>query len=90
MTTNTTSLNTITRGVIRAAVIGTGAALFALPVFAYATSYAYVNQAGEVMMTEAATPQSALMTAPSIDEHSGVMLLSSPSDTIVGDSVSGV
>lgn len=68
------------------------AALFALaaPTSSYAALFAYVNQDGEVRTVEAADPNTAIMTAPSIDEHSGVLKLDSASDSIVGDDVSGV
>ncbi len=67
------------------------AAVIAVPSLSLAATFAYVNQAGEVMTTEAATPTEALMTAPNIDEHSGVMLINSSTDSeVVGDSVNGV
>lgn len=66
------------------------AALIALPGAAFAAEYAYVNQAGEVMSVEAINADTAMKTAPNIDEHSGVMLLDSSADMeVVGDSVSG-
>lgn len=65
-------------------------AVVAVPAGAFAATYAYVDQAGDVRTVEAATPQAALTTAPSIDEHSGVMLLANPNDDIVGDDVAGV
>ncbi len=66
------------------------AAVVVVPGVSLAATYAYVNQAGEVMTTEAATPNEAITTAPNIGVHSGVMLLQSSSDPVVGDSVSGV
>lgn len=67
------------------------AALFALvPAASYAAMFAYVNQDGEVRTVDAADPNTAIMTAPAIDEHSGVILINSASDDIVGDDVSGV
>lgn len=62
----------------------------AIPAAAFAQTFAYVDQAGDVRTVESNDAQSALMTAPSIDEHSGVMLLSNPNDGIVGDDVPGV
>ncbi len=59
----------------------------ALPAFAAAATYAYVNQAGEVRTVEAVTWQSAIATAPGIHPRSGVMLLINPSDGVVGDTV---
>jgi hypothetical protein len=65
-------------------------AMAAAPATMLAATYAYVNQAGEVRTVEAASAQAALTTAPNIDEHSGVMLIDSASNGIVGDQVSGV
>lgn len=61
------------------------------PAAAFAQTFAYVDQNGDVRTVEADTAMNALMTAPSIDENSGVMLLDSAEDTqVVGDDVSGV
>ena len=62
----------------------------AVPALSFAQTYAYVNQQGEVRTVDAVSAQAALTSAPSIDEHSGVMLLTNPSDGIVGDTVKGV
>ena len=65
-------------------------ALIALPTAsAFAQTFAYVNTSGEVTSMEATDANTALNTAPGISLHSGVMLLGSPNDDIVGDSVSG-
>ncbi len=64
-------------------------ATFALPSMAFAATYAYVNSTGEVRTVTANTPTEALSTAPGISTHSGVLLLSNPSDGIVGNSVGG-
>ncbi|HVU80196.1 MAG TPA: hypothetical protein VHD37_02420 [Candidatus Paceibacterota bacterium] len=61
-----------------------------VPSFAFAAMYAYVDQAGDVKVVDAANPNAAIASAPNIDEHSGVILLSNPSDAIVGDHVQGV
>jgi hypothetical protein len=43
------------------------------------------------MSIESPTPNQAIMTAPNIDEHSGVILLDSDADKeLVGDRVPGV
>lgn len=65
------------------------AAAVAVPSATFAATYAYVNTAGEVMTTEAATPTAAIQTAPGIAVHSGVMNVSS-GDPVIGDSVGGV
>lgn len=66
------------------------AAIVAIPGVTLAATYAYVNVSGEVMTTEAATPSSAINTAPSIHPRSGVMLIETTADeAIIGDRVSG-
>jgi hypothetical protein len=42
------------------------------------------------MTTEAATPNAAITTAPGIDEHSGVMLMTADNAEVIGDEVPGV
>lgn len=69
------------------AIVGLAMVLMALPALASAAIYAYVNQSGEVQIVTANDPYSAMATAPNIDEHSGVMLLTNPADPIVGDRV---
>ena len=76
----------IKTGLIMAAVV-----VMALPAMASAATYAYVNQGGEVVTVQADTAAQAMITAPGIDENSGVMLMDSAADTaVVGDDVSGV
>ncbi len=65
------------------------AASVALPAGAFAQTYAYVNTAGEVMTTEAASADAALMTAPNLHVHSGVMLVGSDDTDVIGDDVPG-
>ena len=62
----------------------------AAPGLASAATYAYVNQSGNVSTVEANTPNLAMDNAPSIDIHSGVILLSSLADGIIGDHVGGI
>lgn len=50
-------------------------ALVALPSFAQAATYAYVNQSGNVAIVIANTPESAIATALNIHIRSGVILL---------------
>ena len=67
------------------------AGVLAAPALSYAQMYAYVDQAGDVRSVDAATAEAALMTAPQIDENSGVMILDSEADEeLVGDDVMGV
>lgn len=64
------------------------AAIVAVPGVSLAATYAYVNTAGEVMTTEAANPNAAIMSAPGIHARSGVMLIEVASDQeLVGDDV---
>lgn len=66
------------------------AAVVAVPAATMAATYAYVNTSGEVRTVEAATATAALNTAPNLGVHSGVMLIESTSDPVVGDKVNGV
>ena len=67
------------------------AAAVIVPGISMAATFAYVNQQGEVMTVESATPMQALVSAPGIDEHSGVLLVDDASDAgVVGDDVPGV
>ncbi|HRH55538.1 MAG TPA: hypothetical protein PK609_01605 [Candidatus Paceibacterota bacterium] len=80
---------------MKKALLGVGAlavlGAIALPAVSLAATYAYVNNAGEVMTTEAATWQTAIQTAPNIAPRSGVMLIEVTADEeLVGDSVGGV
>lgn len=62
--------------------------LVSTPLFASAATYAYVDTTGEVKPVVADTWQQAIAKAIGIHIHSGVMLLSSPSDfDIVGNKV---
>jgi hypothetical protein len=63
------------------------AAVIALPSMSYAATYAYVNASGEVAAINADTAAQALATAPNMDIHSGVLLLTNPNDGIIGDTV---
>lgn len=63
------------------------AAAVAIPATSFAQTFAYVNTAGEVMTVEAGSAQTAIITAPGIHPHSGVLLLSDPKDSIVGDTI---
>jgi hypothetical protein len=63
------------------------AAFVALPAASFAQTFAYVNTSGEVTSMEATDAQTALMTAPNIATHSGVILLQSDDNGLVGDSV---
>ena len=62
-------------------------ALMAAPTLAFAAPYAYVNTAGEVRMVEAVDAMTALRTATGIHPRSGVMLLQTSNDGIIGDTI---
>lgn len=62
----------------------------ALPSFAHAATYAFVNTSGEVNAVVADNPTSALITAFNISLHSGVLLLGNQTDSILNGGVSGV
>ena len=77
MTTNRLSVRLVTAGIVASSI-----AAMALPAFAHAATtytYAYVNQAMEVRTVVANDWMTAIATAPNIDEHSGVLLLTNPS-----------
>lgn len=63
------------------------AAVVAIPGVSLAATYAYVNTAGEVMTMEASNASTAIATAPGIHSRSGVMLIETTSDPVVGDNV---
>lgn len=66
------------------------AAFIALPAFAFAATYAYVDNIGDVKTITADDWQTAIAIAPNIYIHSGVLLLDSAADyEVVGDDVSG-
>jgi len=87
MTNTTMFLKAGSRFLAEAAIVVGTVAFATLPALAAAATYAYVNQSGEVSIVTANDPTTAIATAPNIDEHSGVMLLTNPSDGIVGDKV---
>ncbi len=62
----------------------------AIPALSFAATFAFVNQNGDVATVNADNANAAMAIAPNIDEHSGVMLLTNPADSVVGDHVPGV
>lgn len=67
------------------------AATATIPAAAFAATFAYVDQAGDVRTVTADNAQAALMTAPSIGVHSGVMIIDSADDAnVIGTDVAGV
>jgi hypothetical protein len=78
-----------TGSIVKTGLILAALAVMAAPAGAFAATYAYVNASGDVSTVTANDPTSAIMTAPNIAVHSGVMLLTNPADTVVGDKVPG-
>lgn len=76
----------------RVAVLGLAMlAVLAVPLFASAATFAYVDQAGAVRMVVADAPLVAIATAPNIHVHSGVIQLMTQTDyNIVGGQVNGI
>jgi hypothetical protein len=71
---------------IAAGVAASGVLAMAAPSLAHAATYAYVNTSEEVSTVTADNWMDAIATAPNIDPHSGVLLLTSQNSTIVGTS----
>ena len=84
-----TSLTLTTTQVLIGSVIAVSA-LFAVavPSQAHAATYAFVNNSGEVSIVSANSPTEALANAFNISVHSGVMLLQSQLNALVGFHVS--
>ncbi len=87
--THTYSSKAIASTIIGTLVVLAGVAAFALPHRSEAATYAYVNQSGEVSLVMANDPMTAIATAFNRALHSGVILLTGASDSLVGDHVSG-
>ncbi len=66
------------------------AATVALPGISFAQTYAYVNTSGDVSSVDAASADAALMTAPNIGVHSGVMMIDDSSNDVLDQTVTGV
>lgn len=86
--THTYSSNLAQRVLLCATLFITLLAL-AIPTFSHAATYAFVNTSGEVSMVVANDPMTAIATAFNRAARSGVMLLTSQTDAIIGDHVSG-
>lgn len=65
--------------------------ILAVPMFASAATFAYVDRVGAVRMVTADAPLVAIATAPDIHPRSGVIQLMTQTDyELVGDQVSGI
>ena len=88
MTNTYTSARTITHLFAGSALIALTLVLSGFATSANAASYAYVTTTGEVKSVTANDWMTAILTAPGIHIHSGVLLLKSAADfMIVGDDV---
>jgi len=67
--------------------VASGLFVMALPTFAHAATYAYVDASMEIKAITANDWQTALATAPNIHIHSGVVLLVSQLSGMVGSSI---
>ncbi|MDB5266073.1 MAG: hypothetical protein JWM39_786 [Parcubacteria group bacterium] len=69
------------------------AAAVVAPAVSFADTFAYVNTSGDVQTMDATTANQAILTAPNIATHSGVMDLNvsnSTANPVAGQSVGGV
>ncbi|OGG48618.1 hypothetical protein A3G63_02810 [Candidatus Kaiserbacteria bacterium RIFCSPLOWO2_12_FULL_52_8] len=79
-----TTFNRFSASLLVAGIAASSVFALALPSFAHAATYAYVTQNMEVSTVTANDWMSAIATAFNIDEHSGVLLLTSQYNNIVG------
>jgi hypothetical protein len=85
---NSNSFSVASKRLLIAGLVASSIFAMALPSFAHAATYAYVNQSGEVSTVTANDWQSAIANAFKIHINSGVMLLVSQLDFgLVGDSI---
>lgn len=88
MTTSKRFSSVATRSFLIAGIAVSSIFAMAIPSFAHAATYAYVNTSGNVSTVTANDWQTALATAQNIGLHSGVMLLVSQLDfNIVGNTI---
>ncbi len=87
MTTSNRFSSVGARVLLAAGLASSSVFAIALPSLAHAATYAYVDQAMEVKTVVANDWMTALATAFNINVHSGVLLLTSQNDTIVGTSI---
>ena len=76
-------VNSIKASILTAVILAVG-----FPAFSYASTYAYVNQSGQVNTVVADTGASAILNAPDISLHSGVMLMSNSTGAVLGANTS--
>ena len=82
---NKNIINSIKASVLAAAIFAAG-----FPAFAFASTYAYVNQFGQMSTIVADTSAGAIASAPDISAHSGVMLVSGSTGAVLGANTSTV
>lgn len=78
-------VNSIKASILTAVILAVG-----FPAFSYASTYAYVNQSGQVNTVVADTGASAILNAPDISLHSGVMLMSNSTGAVLGANTSTI
>jgi len=75
--------NSIKVSLLTAVVLAMG-----FPAFSYASTYAYVNQFGQMNTVVADTPAMAIAIAPGIATNSGVVLMSNSTGVVLGANTS--
>jgi hypothetical protein len=87
MTTSNRFSGSSARVIVAAALASSSLLALALPSFAHAATYAFVNTAGEVNAVTADSWMAAIANAVNIHVHSGVMLLATQNDNILNTSI---
>jgi len=85
MTTSNRFASVSARALVTATIASSGLLALAVPSFAHAATYAFINQSGYVAVVTANDWMTAIQNALNIDIHSGVFLLKNQADyNIVG------
>ncbi|MBI4086773.1 hypothetical protein HY416_02200 [Candidatus Kaiserbacteria bacterium] len=87
MTTSNRFSTTSTKALLAVGIASAILFATALPSFAHAATYAFVNTSMEVRTVTADNWMTAIANAFNIHTRSGVLLLNNQNDTIVGDRV---
>lgn len=87
MTTSNRLSGFSTSIILTAVLVSSSVLAFALPSFAHAATYAFVNTSGEVNAVTADTWMAAIANAINIHAHSGVMLLTAQNNYILDTSI---
>lgn len=73
---------------VRASMFMAAILTMGFPALSYASTYAYVNQSGQVNTVVADTAAGAIATAPGISANSGVMLVANSTGAVLGANTS--